>query len=194
MTITLAPHVLIVSSNQDASQKLFGLLANLNCVSSAAASCAEAKNRLCEESFDLIVILSPLVDGMGVELARKTVAAQHLMGCLVLVQKNMYDGACNTLSPNGILVMPKSTTTALVRQTLSFLLANRMKLLRYATQTERLQDQIHDVKTIARAKLLLMEHLQMGEAEAHHYIEKQAMDTCRHRRAVAEEILRTYQS
>ena len=44
-----------------------------------------------------------------------------------------------------------------------------------------------------RAKWLLIEELKMTEQEAHRYIEKQAMDRCVTRRAVAEQILSIYQ-
>ena len=49
-----------------------------------------------------------------------------------------------------------------------------------------------DIRIINRAKLLLVQHLQMTETEAHKYIEKQAMDRCVTKRAVAEQILSTY--
>ena len=41
---------------------------------------------------------------------------------------------------------------------------------------------------------ILIERLKMSEAEAHRYIEKQAMDTCTKRRIIAEKIIRTYEN
>ena len=42
------------------------------------------------------------------------------------------------------------------------------------------------------ARLREKERMKMTEAEAHRYIEKQAMDRCIPRREVAEDIIRTY--
>ena len=46
---------------------------------------------------------------------------------------------------------------------------------------------------IDRAKCILIQYLNMTEAEAHRYIEKQAMDMRSTKRVIAEGILRTYE-
>ena len=56
-----------------------------------------------------------------------------------------------------------------------------------------LQEKMEEIRLVNRAKWLLIEELKMTEQEAHRYIEKQAMDRCVTRRAVAEQILSTYQ-
>ena len=43
-----------------------------------------------------------------------------------------------------------------------------------------------EIRLVNRAKWVLIEQLRMTEQEAHRYIEKQAMDRCVTRRAVAE--------
>ena len=53
---------------------------------------------------------------------------------------------------------------------------------------------MEEIRLVNRAKLLLMEHLKMSEAEAHRHIEKAAMDACVKRRNIAEQIIRTYES
>ena len=63
-----------------------------------------------------------------------------------------------------------------------------------AQSAERRVTDMEDLKIINRAKLLLVQQLKMTEAEAHRYIEKQAMDTCRKRRAIAENIIRAYET
>ncbi|MBS7337493.1 MAG: ANTAR domain-containing protein [Thermoguttaceae bacterium] len=47
------------------------------------------------------------------------------------------------------------------------------------------------MRIVNHAKLLLIEQLKMTEAEAHRYIEKQAMDRCVTRRVIAEGIIAT---
>ena len=51
---------------------------------------------------------------------------------------------------------------------------------------------MEEIRIVNHAKWMLIEQLKMSESEAHRYIEKQAMDRCVTRRAVAEDILQTY--
>ena len=48
---------------------------------------------------------------------------------------------------------------------------------------------MEEIRLVNRAKWLLIEQRGMDEPTAHRYIEKQAMDRCVTRRAVAEEIV-----
>lgn len=55
-----------------------------------------------------------------------------------------------------------------------------------------LSAKIEELRLINRAKCVLIDQLRMSEADAHHYIEKQAMNRCISRRAMAEKILSAY--
>ena len=66
------------------------------------------------------------------------------------------------------------------------------KLAKMEKKNRSLIEKMTDIRTVNRAKWLLIENLNMTENDAHHYIEKQAMDTRLSRREVAEGIIRTY--
>ena len=51
-----------------------------------------------------------------------------------------------------------------------------------------------EIRVVNRAKWVLIEYLHMNEAQAHRYIEKQAMDMRLTRREVAESLIKTYES
>ena len=68
----------------------------------------------------------------------------------------------------------------------------RGKVLRLDRKNQALQEKMMDIRTVNRAKWLLIQQLRMTEDEAHYYIEKQAMDTRLSRREVAENIIRSY--
>lgn len=51
-----------------------------------------------------------------------------------------------------------------------------------------------EIRIVNRAKWVLITQLKMDEAQAHHYIERQAMDTRTSRREVAESVIKTYES
>ncbi|MBQ6206986.1 MAG: ANTAR domain-containing protein, partial [Oscillospiraceae bacterium] len=54
------------------------------------------------------------------------------------------------------------------------------------------EEKIEEIRLVNRAKWRLIERLGMNEADAHRYIEKQAMNQRVSRRKVAESILLTY--
>ena len=60
--------------------------------------------------------------------------------------------------------------------------------------TEMTEEKIDEIRLVNRAKWLLIECLSMTEADAHRYIEKQAMDLRLSKREVAENIIKTYKS
>ena len=66
------------------------------------------------------------------------------------------------------------------------------RLRRMAQKTASLEEKMEDIRIINHAKWLLIDQLKMTEAQAHRYIEKQAMDRCVSRREIAENILSTY--
>ena len=72
--------------------------------------------------------------------------------------------------------------------------ALRGKLLRMDRKNQALQEKMMDIRTVNRAKWLLIERHHMTESDAHHYIERQAMDMRLSRREVAENIIRSYDS
>ena len=61
-------------------------------------------------------------------------------------------------------------------------------------KTASIEEKMMEIRTVNRAKWLLIDHEGMTEAEAHRFIEKQAMDRCVTRRAIADQIIARYQT
>ena len=53
---------------------------------------------------------------------------------------------------------------------------------------------MEEIRLVNHAKWILIQNLKMTEQEAHKLIEKQAMDTRRTKREIAEGLIRTYDS
>ena len=51
---------------------------------------------------------------------------------------------------------------------------------------------MEEIRQVNRAKWILLEQLKMTEEEAHHHIEKQAMDRCCSKKEIALGIIKTY--
>ena len=68
------------------------------------------------------------------------------------------------------------------------------KMYKLKRENNKLLHKIEDIRMIDRAKCILIQYLNMTEAEAHRYIEKQAMDMRATKRIIAEGILKTYEN
>ena len=140
---------------------------------------------------DGVLIAEPIAGSSGQELALQ-LKKRHCMAVLLLAAPEHADAAAALLEQSGVLVLPNDAPESLIVQTIRLLTAVRIQLEQMQKKTEKLEAKVADIRIINRAKLLLVQHLQMTEAEAHKYIEKQAMDTSMRRRTIAENIIRTY--
>ena len=134
----------------------------------------------------------PIAGSSGRELALQ-LKKRHCMAVLLLAAPEHADTDAALLEQSGVLVLPNDAPESLIVQTIRLLTAVRIQLEQMQHKTEKLEAKVADIRIINRAKLLLVQHLQMTETEAHKYIEKQAMDTSMRRRTIAENIIRTYE-
>ena len=153
---------------------------------------AAARRALAENSYDLVLINTPLPDEFGTRLALDACESSSA-GVLLLVKAEHCLDIEAQVSAHGVLTLAKPTSAQLFAQTLRLLCITRERLRGMEKKAVTLQEKMEEIRLVNRAKWLLIEELKMTEQEAHRYIEKQAMDRCVTRRAVAEQILSTYQ-
>ena len=151
-------------------------------------SAAEARRRMLESDFELIVVNSPLPDEFGTKLALHIIDKSSA-GVLLLVKAEHYPDLAARLAPQGILLLQKPTTPPLLLQSMQLLCGTRERLRRMEEKTATIEERMVEIRLVNRAKWALIDKQGMTEQEAHRYIEKQAMDRCITRRTVAEEIL-----
>ncbi len=154
-------------------------------------STGAARRRMLEAAFDLVLIQTPLRDEFGSRFAMD-VCRSSGAGVLLLVKKELYDDVYARVMEAGVMVLPVPTSTQIVTQTLRILCAARERLRRMEEKQATVEEKIEEIRLVNRAKWLLIERLQMTEAEAHRYVEKQAMDLRLSRKEVAENIINTY--
>ena len=157
-----------------------------------ASSGAEARRMLVDGSFDLILINTPLPDEFGHEVCINAVEKTDA-GVVFLVKAAQAEQLLGPLSEQGVLLLSKPFSTSLFVQAMHMAAAGNHRLLRARQENARLQEKIAQVRLVSRAKCCLVEHEHMTEAEAHRYIEKQAMDTRRDRTEIAQEVLENYE-
>lgn len=184
--------VLLVSSSPKFNESMLALLPESRFYPVAAVSdVSSARRRLLESKYDIVIINAPLPDDFGTRLALN-ICDNSGTAVLLFVKAEHYPDINGRVSPFGVLVLPKPTTSQAVSQSLQLLCGTRERLRRMEQKTASIEEKMEEIRIINRAKLLLMEQLKMTEKEAHRFIEKQAMDRCVTRITIAQSILSTY--
>ena len=158
-----------------------------------AKSTAQARRRLLELDYDLVIINTPLPDDFGMNLAVH-ICGNSGAGVLLLVRSDIYNEVYTKVVGHGVVTLSKPTTQQMIAQNLRVLCATRERLRQMEARQVTVEQKIEEIRLINRAKWLLIECLSMTEADAHRYIERQAMDLRISKREMAEDIIRTYKS
>jgi response regulator NasT len=186
--------VLIVSSSAKGGEILTDLLQDRDIRQlTVADSAAQARRYLKAEFFELIIINAPLSDETGKELAIQA-AEDTVAGVIFLAKPDRTDFTGPWAEDCGIFQMPKPLSRGLFDQVLQLVRAYHRRLMGLQRENTQLQQKIQDIRLVDRAKCVLIQYLDMTEAQAHKYIERQAMDLRTSKREVAQGILRTYES
>lgn len=184
--------VLVISAKENFNASLQSLLpeskyAPVQMVSSVSL----AKRVLLERSFDFVFINTPLPDDFGTRFAIE-ISGNKGTVILLLVRNEVYEEVCDKVTEYGILTLPKPASKQMVAHTLNFMAGIRECLRKLEKKSLSMEEKMKEIRLVNRAKWVLIDELKMSEADAHRYIEKQAMDRCVSRREIAEEIISTY--
>lgn len=184
--------VLVISAKEKFNASLQSLLpeskyAPVQTVSSVSL----AKRVLLERSFDFVFINTPLPDDFGTRFAIE-ISGNKGTVILLLVRNEVYEEVCDKVTEYGILTLPKPASKQMVAHTLNFMAGIRERLRKLEKKSLSMEEKMKEIRLVNRAKWVLIDELKMSEADAHRYIEKQAMDHCVSRREIAEEIISTY--
>ena len=156
-----------------------------------ARSVGEARRRIAETDFDIVLINAPLPDDFGMRLAID-ICTNSGAGVLLMVKNDLFNDIYAKVISYGVITLSKPTNLQMVAQNLRILCATRERLRQMEAKQATVEEKIEEMRLINRAKWLLIECLGMTEPEAHRYIEKQSMDERISKREVAESIIKTY--
>lgn len=156
-----------------------------------ARSGGEARRMLVAIEYDLIIINAPLPDENGLDLSIAA-ADNSLAGILLLVKNDAADMVRSHVEAEGVLVIGKPIPLAEIMRAMRLLIAVHRRYMGIRQENSKLKIKLEEIRTVDRAKLLLIDALHMTENQAHKFIEKQAMDLRITRKAVAERIIKTY--
>ena len=184
--------VLVISAKENFNASLQSLLPESKYApGQMVSSVSLARRVLLERSFDFVFINTPLPDDFGTRFAIE-ISGNKGTVILLLVRNEVYEEVCDKVTEYGILTLPKPASKQMVAHTLNFMAGIRERLRKLEKKSLSMEEKMKEIRLVNRAKWVLIDELKMSEADAHRYIEKQAMDRCVSRREIAEEIISTY--
>ena len=154
-------------------------------------SASEAKRCIFERSFDFVIINLPLPDELGIRLAIDCCRIQTSV-VLVLSKSDIFAEICDKAVDNGIFVLQKPISKSTLMQALTWMAAARERLGNLEKKTLSIEERMEEIRIINRAKCVLISELKMTEPDAHHYLEKYAMDNCISKKDAANCIIKIY--
>ena len=148
----------------------------------------EARRLATERSFYIIIADSG--DGYDTDFAINL--ADSYSTILLLVPNEHFDEISYRVEGYGILTITKPFEPFYLYNMMKIAIAVQYKVQVLSSQTTKLKVKMEEIKQVNRAKMLLMQNMNMSEQEAHRYIEKEAMDRGMKKTAISEEIINTY--
>ena len=159
---------------------------------------AETTEEACEvissdEEIELILINAPLENENGLDFAVQCSKAT-IASIMVIVQSEKATEVAQMLTSKGIMVIGKPISRHLFHHYLLFSECFKKRIQKVVKENNKLRSQVETMRLVNRAKSVLMKNLRMSESQAHHYLEKQAMDMRKSKYDVALNVLRTYEN
>ena len=152
----------------------------------------EAPYVLDETVYDVVVIDGSVSSDTATALASRA-ADSGAAGVLLLAEASQFETVAAYGEQRGFMTLQSPVDPSLLKQSLGMIANLSQRLRALESRAEKLQAKMDEMRIVDRAKLLLIQRFKMTEKQAHRFIEKNAMDRCVTRRAVAEKIIRTYE-
>lgn len=145
----------------------------------------DARRKISEMRYKIIIVDSG--DGSDSDFAIDV--SDTLSTVLLLAPAHLFDQISYRAEPYGVLTLAKPFDSFYFYNIIKIALAVQAKVQRISSQTVKLKEKMEEIRIVNRAKMLLMQNQKMTEQEAHRFIEKEAMDRCMKRIAVAQNII-----
>lgn len=150
----------------------------------------QARQCLNGNEFALVVIVTPLPEEYGCEVAKA--AAQTTAGVILVVKSEHETEMARKMEPEGVFVFTPGMGKKLFMQAARLQQVLHRRLAKAVPQQAKLEQKLEDIRLIDRAKCLLIQYEGITETQAHHHIEREAMNRRITRREMAEIILQNY--
>jgi response regulator NasT len=165
--------MLIVCGQRELSEYLSGIItAAVPGRHTVALSGADARRRTSLSEFSAILIAGRLSDGLGLDLALD-LAHGGCTGIMVVTERSELFDAHELLDGTGVTILSKPLTKDALLQAIKLILKVG-----------------ESGGTVEKAKLMLMQHKNYTEPQAHRYIQKLSMDKRLPREVAAQYVIK----
>lgn len=181
-------NVLVVSASP--ADSLINLLKTGAGVQSVvqAVSGTEARRRIMQEDYDMMVVNAPLPDELGDTLC-KDFFKKMLASPILMVRPEMVDELSARTAQDGVVVVAKPASKQALFQAMRLIRVTHQQLIELQKQNQKLTARVEELRMVGRAKCALIQYKGLTEQQAHRYIEKLAMDQRQTRIQVAKDVL-----
>ena len=186
-------NILIAGKTEEICDSIAQLLLELDCDNISIFTSGTIIRGVDISKFDSVIISTPLSDEFGLDLVAD-IAKDTKNGVVVLAKREIADEVQKKIRFTGAFVLPRPFNKALLVQTIKLAEVAHIGMAKLEEENRQLSQQLSGMKIVNRAKSMLMQYLNLTEEQAHRHIQKQAMDLRKTQRAVAEDILKTYQN
>ena len=146
----------------------------------------EARRKCDERVFN--IVLADSSDGNGTDFAIDI--SDSASTILLLAPQEHFDEISYKVEGYGILTLTTPFDQFYFYNMIKIAIAVHYKTQKIFSQTTKLKEKMEEIRIMNRAKMILMQKKNMTENEAHHYIEKEAMDSGMKKIAVSESIIK----
>ena len=186
-------NILIAGKTEEICDSIAQLLLELDCDNISTFTSGAIIRGVDISKFDSVIISTPLSDEFGLDLVAD-ISKDAKNGIVVLAKREIADEVQKKIRFTGAFVLPRPFNKALLIQTIKLAEIAHIGMAKLEEENRQLTQQLSDMKIVNRAKSMLMQYLNLTEDQAHRHIQKQAIDLRKTQRAVAEDILKTYQN
>ncbi len=186
-------NILIAGKTEEICDSIAQLLLELDCDNISTFTSGAIIRGVDISKFDSVIISTPLSDEFGLDLVAD-ISKDAKNGIVVLAKREIADEVQKKIRFTGAFVLPRPFNKALLIQTIKLTEIAHIGMAKLEEENRQLTQQLSDMKIVNRAKSMLMQYLNLTADQAHRHIQKQAMDLRKTQRAVAEDILKTYQN
>ena len=183
--------MLLVSSGEQFIREIGALLQGSLYQTDNSRSASDARGKLLEKRYDIVIVNAPLSDESGWRLC---VDASRNNGTIVglFAASDSFDEMYARTSVQGVFVIHKPLSRNMVSQALSLMVCARERLRTVEKKAVKAESKLDEIRVVNKAKWMLIDHEGFSEAEAHHYVEKAAMDAGIAKKLAAQIIIDSY--
>lgn len=182
--------ILILSGSNGAAESLSGFLRDsFRCTPKILTSAYQARMALeNERQTELVIINSPLIDESGIEMS-KYVTKETAAVCILLLKAEKAEQLADLPERHQVILLSKPLNKPVLFQLIQTVEITIRRSQSILEENKRLEQKLRDIRTVDRAKFLMMQYQGMTEEQAHAYLEKFAMDKRKRKPIAALEII-----